>query len=820
MGAFARDLRYALRQLRKAPGFAIVVVVMLALGIGANTAVFSVMNAVLMQLLPVSRPHGLYYVRMANSEGQAPGAGNTGDSNTSFSEVTFEALRRRSDVFEDLIGYVPLSFNGSVAVRHGGLPEEAEGEEVSGNFFSGLTARMGSGRGFNYEDEKDHAQIAVISYEYWTRSFARDPNVLGKTLYVKGVPLTIVGVTARGFKGIEPAVSTDFWIPLQNRPELNAWGTPAGNDTLYGSPKWWCLRLFARLRPGVTPIQAQQALTGTFAGVVRQTVGTIDEKQWKPLLDFAPAKGIAGYNENFQTPVEILMGLVALVLLIACTNVVMMVQARNTAREYEFSLRLAIGAGRASIFRQLLCESVLLVVVGAAAGWLFALSATQMLASWSGVETGLSPDRTVLLFTIAISAMAALAFGLFPLWSAARVPMAGVLRSASATTTATRSRLAGARITLSAQIAMCMVLLVSAGLLLRTLRNYATENLGLETNGLLVFGVSPQRGADEHAFYRQLLDRLSQMPGVDSVSLAENRPGSGWSDNNDLKIDGVDKEGASLRSNSVGPDFFRTMGVPILAGRDIANSDTQQTERVAVVNETLVKKYLSQTNPIGHQLGGPKNPFRIVGVVRDSKYTSVNEDPRPMAFYAAVQFKSMGNLHVEVRTRGNASAMLPSMRKAVSEMYPDVPLEQPMTQQAQFEKSYAQQRMVAALGGFFGVLAALLVASGLYGAHSFRVSRRSTEIGVRMALGATRGQVMTIFLRESLWVLLFGVAAGIPLTLLAIRPLKSMLYQMSPFDVTSFAIAIVAISVVSAGAALVPARRAASVDPMTALRTE
>jgi len=820
MGAFARDLRYALRQLKKSPGFAFVVVVMLALGIGANTAVFSVMNAVLMQLLPVSRPQGLYYVRMANGQGQPPGAGNTGDSATSFSEASFEALRQRSDVFEDLIGYVPLSFDGSVAVRHGELPEEAEGEEVSGNFFSGLTARMGLGRGFNYQDEKDHAPIAVISYEFWTRSFARDSKVVGRTMYVKGVPLTIVGVTARGFKGIEPAVSADFWIPLQNRPELNAWGTPAGNDTLYGSPKWWCLRMMARLRPGVTPIQAQQALSGTLGGVVKQTVGTIDEKQWKPLLDFDPAKGISGYNADFKTPVEILMGLVGLVLLIACTNVVMMVQARNTAREHEFSLRMAIGAGRASIFRQLLCESVLLVGVGATAGWIFALWATRMLASWSGIETGLSPDRTVLLFTIAISAVAALAFGLFPLWSAARVPVAGVLRSTSGTTTATRSRLAGARVTLSAQVAVCLVLLVCAGLLLRTLRNYANEGLGLETQGLLVFGVSPLGGVDEHAFYRQLLDRLTQMPGVQSVSLAENRPGSGWSDNNELKLDGILKQGVSLRSNNVGPDFFRTMGVPILAGRDIAQSDTQQSERVAVVNETFVKKFLTNTNPIGHQLGGPKNPFRIVGVARDSKYTSVDEEPRPMAFYGAMQFKNLGNLHVEVRTRGEATAMLPAIRKAVSAMYPDVPLEAAMTQEAQFEKSYQQQRMFAALGGFFGVLAALLVATGLYGAHSFRVSRRRTEIGVRMALGATRGQVLTMFLRESMSVLLLGVAAGIPLTLFAIRPLKSMLYQMSPFDVTSFAIAIVAISAVSAGAALVPARRAASIDPMRALRTE
>lgn len=818
MGTFIRDLRYALRQLRKTPGFAFVVVVMLALGIGANTAVFSVMNSVLMQLLPVARPQGLYYVHMANGEWQPPDAGNTGDSNTSFSEVSFEALRQRSDVFEDLIGYVPLSLSSSVAVRHGELPEEAEGEEVSGNFFSGLSARVALGRGFGYDDEKTHAAVAVISYDYWTRSFARDPNIVGQTMYVKGIPLTIVGVAARGFKGIEPASSTDFWIPLQNRPELNAWGS--AYNTLYGSPKWWSLRLMARLRPGVSPMQAQQALAGTFAAVVKQTVGNYDPKQWKPLLDFSPARGIAGYNSEERTPVLILMALVGMVLLIACTNVVMMVQARNTAREHEFSLRMAIGAGRASIFRQLLCESLLLVAVGAALGWLFALSATRMLAAWSGIETGLSPDRMVLLFTIAISAVAALAFGLFPLWSASRVPVAGVLRSTSSSTTAGRSRVAAARITLSAQVAVCLVLLVSAGLLLRTLRNYAAQNLGMTTQGLLVFGVTPQGSIDGHVFYRQLIDRIRQLPGVEAVSIVENRPGSGWTNNNDLAIDGVEKQGVLLRSNGVGPNFFHAMGVPIVAGRDIAESDAEKTQPVALVNETLAKKYLANTNPLGHQLGSGKDRVTIVGVVRDSKYNGVDEKPMPMAYYAAMQSKSLGTMHVEVRTRGDATEMLPLLRRTVSSMYPNVPLEQPMTQQEQFEKSYESQRMFAALGGFFGVLAALLVATGLYGAHSFRVSRRSTEIGVRMALGATRGQVLALILRESLWVLLIGLGAGIPLTLFAIRPLKSMLYQMSPFDLPSFVAAIAAIALVSGGAALLPARRAASIDPMRALRAE
>ena len=370
MHAFLLDIRYAFRQVRKTPGFTVVVVLILALGIGANTAVFSVMNALLFELLPVNRAQGLTNVRMANGQGSAGSSSNTGGSNIAFTEATFEALRQRRDVFEELIAYVPLGLS-KIAVRHGEFPEEATGEEVSGNFFSGLGAGIERGRGFTYDDEKNHAPVAVLSYDFWTRSYAQDPGVVGQTLYIKGVPMTVVGVAAHGFQGVEPFLATDFWVPLQNSPSLNAWGGPADAFTLYGSPRWWCLRMMARLRPGITPVQAQQALTGTFGEAVRQAVGPVDPREWKPLLDFVPARGLGVHRDEAREPARIMMTLAGLVLLIACINVAMMVQARNSARQQEFSVRVAIGARRASIFRQLLCESLVLVTSGAALGWLF-----------------------------------------------------------------------------------------------------------------------------------------------------------------------------------------------------------------------------------------------------------------------------------------------------------------------------------------------------------------------------------------------------------------------------------------------------------------
>jgi len=824
MSGVLQDLRYALRQLRKSPGFAAVAVITLALGIGANTAVFSVMNAVLLRALPVRDPHRLYYLRMANGQSQPPSASNTGDSNTSFSEPVFEALRERRDVFEDLIAYAPLNI-GKVAVRYGETPEEAEGDEVSGNFFTGLSVPIAHGRSFTLDDEKNHSPVAVISYSYWTRRFARDPSVLGQTLHIKGVPFTVIGIAARGFRGVDSAGSTDFWIPLQRRPELNAWSNPP-ETSLYGTPKWWCLPLLARLRSNVTPAEAQNALQATFGEAAKAGVGTIDPKHWKPLLDFFPARGIQGYNEQYRQPVQILMGLVLLVLLIACSNVALLLMARNEARQREFSLRLAIGAEKRHLFRQLLTESLLLVATGAVLGWAFAGIATDALASWSGIESDLRPDRTVLLFTVGISVASALAFGLAPLWMVLRAPVSGVLRTTASNLTPDRRHAIGGRLLMSGQVSICLLLLVAAALLLRTLRNYQTQDLGMRTEGLLVFGVTPQRAnttQQTSAFYRTLLDRIRNLPGVQGATLMENRIGSGWSNNNDDALDGVNltaKFGpsASVRSNNVGPDYFHVLGIPILQGRDISDSDTTGSPHVVVVNETFVRRFLPDTNPLGHKVGDNR---MIVGVVKDSRYTSVGEDPRPMAYYAGFQTLSAGaTMHVEVRTQGQPLNLLPAIRQLVLNIDPDVPLQSPMSQQAQFEESYALPTVFARLGGFFGGLAALLVATGLYGTLSYRTNRRTAEIGTRMALGAQRSQVLWMVMRESLLISALGVGVGFPLALASVHLLGSMLYQLSPIDPMSFAIAIGSVAAIGSFAAFWPAWRAAGIDPMVALRYE
>ena len=495
-----QDLRYSLRRLRKSPGFAATAILTLALGIGATTAIFSVMNAVLLRSMPVPNPQQLVYLHVPT--GQPYGAQETGDSDTSFSQPVFEALRQDRRAFPEVMAFAPLS-GDKVAVRVGNdSPEQASGDMVSGNFFSGLGVAMARGRNFAIEDERQHAAVVVLSYAYWTRRFSRNPSVLGQTMYIKGIPFTITGVAAEDFPGVQPGEFTDFWIPLQRRAGLNPWGY-SSDLTLYGSPNWWCLMLIARLAPGMGAQQAVAQATPVFQAAAYANLGTPDPKHPKVMFTSAPAKGIQGLGDNYREPITVLMALVTLVLLIACSNVAMLIVARNASRQRDFSLRMALGAQRSTLLRQLVTESSLLVLAGTILGWLFALSGARTLAAWAQLELILAPDRTILLFSCGVSVLAAVVFGLAPLRTATNAPVITALR---ASPDASYRGLRSGSPVLALQVALCFTLLTAAGLLVRTLLNYERTNLGMHAQGLLVFGITPQKTTGNEArlaFYRQ-----------------------------------------------------------------------------------------------------------------------------------------------------------------------------------------------------------------------------------------------------------------------------------------------------------------------------
>ncbi|HEY3989490.1 MAG TPA: ABC transporter permease [Acidobacteriaceae bacterium] len=824
MAALFSDLRYAIRQLRKRPGFTLVCVVTLALGIGANTAVFSVMNAVLLKSLPVADAAHVFYLRTSNP----PRGTGTIDTTQTFSYPVYDALRRQNGAMQ-VMAYVPLA-SDKVAVRYGAQPGVASGEMVSGNFFSGLGIKLARGHGFTEQDESAHAPVAVISYAYWTQRFSRDPAILGQTFYVNGVPVTIVGITGEGFEGIESGVSTDFWLPLQSRPELNAWGNPPHDGKLFiNDPTWWCLHLIGRLAPGVTKAQAVAQLQPVFATSAYVGLGNPMPGEKRPTLNLEAARSFPGAEAQVGQPLRMLMTMVGLVLLIALSNVAMMLMARNATRQREFSLRMALGAGRSQLFRQLLMESLLLVTIGGALAWLFATWSTKALAAWAQIESSLAPDSTVLFFTLSILVLAALLFGLAPL----RVALSGgpglALKTSAATANTDAGKTRTGKVIVTLQMALCVVLLVGGGLLVRTLRNLENIPLGFPADGLVVFGVSPHIESipQGKAFYQELMNKLRTLPGVESVTLMEERLGSWWSDNSDMMVDGkmpdVPNGGSrTVRSNVAGPDFFRTLGVPILAGRDFTDSDTATSPHVGIINEEFAKRFFPNENPLGHQIGTDNGQYTmtVVGVVKNHKYRSIDEEPIPMAWYMYAQIPIIGKEQIELRVHGNPLAILPATQKVLTQMDPNLPLLKPMEQRAQYEETISHQLLFARLAGFFAILAVVLVATGLYGTLSYRVNNRTVEIGVRMAVGAQRGQVVWMVLRDSLMLTAMGVLIGIPFAMLTGRALASSLYGVKPDDLTTLAFSVIGIAVVAVAASMIPARRAANVDPLTALRSE
>ena len=827
MWNFGQNFRYTIRQLVKSPVFTIVSVLTIALGIGANTAIFSVMNAVLLRFLPVRNPQELVYFHLKN---QPLSTSQTGYDDTSLSLPVFEAMRSRREVFSDVMAFAPLAFQ-KVSVRVGTEPEQVNGEMVSGNFFSGLGVEPVLGRGFTMQDELQHAPIAVLSYAWWNLRFGGSRNVLGRTVYVKGVAFTVVGVAPAGFGGTDPGhPNMDFWIPLQSSPELNAWGSPASDHTLYGSPDWLCLLMVGRLRPGLTPQEATAQLTPLFRRTLAQA-SPVDPKELKPELVFSDVRGVGNLREDYEQPLHFLMAMVGLVLLIAVGNVALLLVVRNAARQREFALRRALGANARVLFAQLISESLMLVAAGSALGWIFAAWATEALAGWAGLDVMVAPDRQVLLFTLAISTVVALVFGLVPMRAASNVPLVRSLKSSAGTSNTDRHRSWGRRLVVTMQISFCVVLLFSGTLLYETLRNLESRDLGMRTAGLVVFGVTPQStirtDADAIRFHLALLERLRTLPGVDSATISQVRLGSELSDNDGVLVDGRNplpaKPFAPVRFNLVGSAFLHTLGIPLRMGRDVEAADLASSRKIAIINQTFADRYLPQTNPLGHQVSSfqnPKDGYTIVGVAQNSRYTSVKESDRAIAYLPFTQVPGILGMQYELHTPGDARAILAEAARVVRGIDPNLPLEKPITQREQFDETISQERLIAILSAFFGALAAFLVAVGLYGTISYSVSRRTMEIGLRMALGAQRKEVLGMVLRESLFLAALGLALGAPMALGVGRALRSMLFGLNPANLTACFLALIGIAVVVAVATFFPARRAASIDPIRALRME
>lgn len=822
MSIFFQDLRYTLRQLAKSPGIALTAVLTLALGIGANTAVFSALNALLLKMLPVSDAQQLYTVRLLHGGTQPPNTAGTGSGPTSFSLPVFQALRNQSRVFADLIAHVPLAL-GQVPVRYGDTPTTRPGEEVSGNFFTGLGVPMAAGVGFTLADEQQHTGKVVLSYGFWTTAFSRNPAAIGQTLYIRGLPFTIVGVTAPGFVGVNVGAPDDFWIPLQNRPELNAWGYAADEGLLYAFPKWWAVPMVVRLAPGVSPEQASRAVQGVFWQAATAPLGKLDFKQWPASLGFTPIRGIADYAHSYREPVELMMALVGLVLLIACTNVALLILARCAARQREFAIRIATGASSIRILRQLAFDSFAIVVAGAGLGWLLAIVATRLLAHWARIDAGLAPDRHVLWFTLAVASLVAIAFSFTPFSQTLHISPDQALRSTSQTASPNRHHRRIGNLVIAFQIAMCFILLVAAGLTVRTLLNYEHVDLGMQADQLLIFDLEAQGltgRAQSWSYYNRLMDRLSVVPGVKSLSPVVWRPGSGWLKSGGANLDGtilLDSSGrhADISFNFIGADFFHTIGAPMLQGREFDVTDTPSSKQVAIVNQTFARRYLPN-DALGHIVDNAE----IVGVVRDSKYKFAAETDRPTVYYSIAKSGMEGQITFEVRTSMPPLSLLPDIRNAIHEIDPNLALQKPMTQAAQFEQSYTTPMLFARLAMAFGALAVVLVATGLYGTLTYRLQRRRNEIGVRMALGAMRQDVLLMIFGESMRIAVIGFGLGLPLSLVVAHLLRSQLYQLNAFDATSFTAPLVITLLLSIGSALLPAYRAAQINPMDTIRNE
>ena len=816
------DVRYGLRMLARSPGFTAVAVISLALGLGANAAIFSLVNAILLRSLPVPNPQELRVLKWSGTEtridnftGSWNSVGPQPITADAFSYPVFAGLRDECRALADVFGYLPLR---SVTLRGQREAFVAQGSMVSENFFSALGVQARLGRLLSAEDEQDGAPpTVVISHALWEREFALDPGALGQTVLVNALSFIVVGVLPREFAGLCPADQTAFYVSTAAQPQLQ----PGWPRTSAGV--WW-VQAMARLKPGTSNAQFQAALDVVFA---RMTVSLM--KTPKVLVE--DGRGGPSYDRNYyRKPLLLLLGVVGMVLLIACANLAGLSLVRGAARQHACAVRAALGAGRWRLMRPALTESLLLSLCGAGLGILLALWGKEVISRLiAGSVEGLPYDTTldlkVLGFLLAVTLGAALLSGLLPALRAAGVnPLAGLKDRAALGV----AHLRAGRVLVAAQIALSLLLLTGAGLYVRTLTNLVRINPGFATENLLLFQVIPRQagyqGAQLAEFYGRVQQSLAAIPGVRSAALTQFKLlGGMMSGGSFFLLPGRTFEGGlepQAHRLTVSETFFATMGLPVLVGRGLSVGDVEGAPRAVVVNETFARRYLSAENPLGQILRRKDDTdWQIVGVCRDAKYTDIKNDIPPTVYFSFRQ-DSVGGAYFALRTSLPPLAVATAARKAVASIDPRIPLSDITTQKQVRDKRISQERLFATLCGALAGLAVLLSCIGLYGLMAYNVARRTSEIGLRMALGATGRHVAFPVLREALLLSLIGVAVGLPAAFAAGRLIRSQLYGVAPYDPLALAAAAVALVAVALFAAWLPARRAARTDPMVALRCE
>jgi len=813
------DLRYAIRALRSSPAFASVAILSLALGIGANTAIFSLINSVILKTLPVSHPEQLVRLNLSDS--------------TNFTNPLWEQIRDRQDVFSGVFAVGSGRFN----LAAGGEARFADSNFVSGQFFDTLGLPPVVGRTFTAADDRRECPgTAVLGNGFWLKEYGGRADVVGKFISLDNHPFEILGVVGPGFTGVDVGSATDVYVPVCAEKIIRG-----EYSSLDRRSNWW-LAIIGRPKPGVPLSQVKARLATLAPDVMKMTLPPnwkAEQQQGylKNMLDARPVAEVVSFlRKQYQLALTILMVITGLVLLIACANVANLLLARSAGRQREIAIRMALGLSRGRLMRQLLTESLLLSLTGAALGIVFANWGARLLVRFlssygNQVYLDLNVDLRVLAFTAGIAILTGLLFGLAPAWRGTRVDPQSAMK-ANARGVIEGSRFGLGKTLVMVQVALSLLLVVGAGLMLSTFFRLASLDPGFEREHILLTQVDLRGGhyqpEQREAAFQEILSRLRALPGVRSASASEMTPVSGSFWTEDLLIDGYASKGPQdtlVYFNRVSDGYFDTLGTALIAGRDFNQHDTLQSPKVAIVNQTVAKKFFTGQNPIGkrYRMDVGKTPgpeVEIIGVVKDAKYGSLREESLPTGYVPVSQEKTFTSRTFEVRVAGGApSAMIPAVKFAMAAVNRDLSLEF-TTLAGQIDESLNRERLLATLSGFFGALALLLAMIGLYGVMSYNVARRRNEIGIRMALGAEQSRVLQMVLREVATLVFIGVAIGLVATLATTRFVATFLYGLKPNDPTTLVSAVLALALVAIFAGYLPARRASRLDPMTALREE